>query len=142
MAKVTQAQFLEKFQRGISGGGEAFRQGVANSDDWAANYSSLEAQQRMADGLSAAIAEGRPAAGARDLGTPGWRSRTTEKAGNYTGSAVRAATNIGPHVAQILSAGDAAKAAAAAVTGPKDRATAQAKMIAAMNAIMDSWGRP
>lgn len=142
MARVTSAQFLQKFQQGIQGGGPSFTNGVANSDDWAGNYAAPDAQQRMATGLQEAIAEGRPAAGATRLGTAGWRNKTSEKVSNYTGSASRAAAAIQPHVATILQAGDAAKAAAAAVTGPKDRATAQAKMIAAMNAIMDTWGRP
>lgn len=141
MAKISQAEFLQRFQQGISGAGSKFTQGVANSDDWAGNYASPDAQQRMRDGLAAAIAAGTPAEGARNLGTSGWRTRTTDKAGNYTGSASRAATNIGPHVGQILAAGDAAKAAAAAVTGPKDRNTAAQKMVAAMNAIKDAWGK-
>lgn len=141
MAKVSQSQFLERFSRGISGAGQKFEQGVDNSDDWAGNYSSPDAQQRMAQGLQAAIAEGRPAEGARNLGTSGWRSRTKAKSGNYTGSATRAAANIGPYVGQILAAGDAAKGAAAAVTGPKNRATAKAKASAAIDAIMDAWGK-
>jgi len=142
MAKVTSAQFLQKFQQGISGGGAAFQSGVAQSDDWAGLYAAPDAQARMAAGLQQAIAEGRPAAGATALGTAGWRARTSEKAGNYTGSATRAAAAIQPYVSTILQAGDAAKAAAAAVTGPKDRTTAANKMVAAMNAIKDTWGRP
>lgn len=141
MAKVSQAEFLKRFQQGISGAGAKFQSGVDASDDWAGNYASPDAQQRMRDGLAAAIAEGRPAAGATALGTAGWRSKTKAKSGNYTGSAATAAANITQHVAQILQAGDAMKSAAAAVTGPKDRATAAAKMVAAMNAAKDSWGK-
>lgn len=141
MAKVTQAQFLERYQQGISGGGQKFEQGVDNSDDWAGNYASPDSQQRMRDGLANAIAEGRPAAGARDLGTPGWRTKTKAKVGNYTGSAAAAAANITQHVGQILAAGDAAKAAAQAVTGPKNRDTAKRRAAAAIDAIMDAWGK-
>lgn len=140
MAKVSQAEFLKRYQQGISGAGTKFTAGVDNSDDWAGNYASPDAQQRMVDGLNAAIAEGKPAAGAQALGTTGWRARTKAKVGNYTGSATQAAANITAHVGNILAAGDAAKAAAAAVTGPKNRQTAQAKMIAANNAIMDQYG--
>lgn len=142
MAKVTQAQFLERYQRGIQNAGTKFEQGVDNSDPWAENYASPDAQQRMAQGLQEAIAEGRPAAGAQALGTTGWRSRTKAKSGNYTGSAAAAAAALTPHIPQILQAGDAAKAAAAAVTGPKNRSTAASKMVAAMNAIKDTWGKP
>ena len=142
MAKISQSEFLKRFQQGISGGGSAFTTGVAASDDWAGNYASPDAQQRMRDGLAAAIAEGRPAAGATALGTAGWRSKTAAKVGNYTGSAATAAAEITQHVGQILAAGDAAKAAAQAVTGPKDRNTAKAKQAAALDAIMDAWGRP
>lgn len=141
MAKVSQAEFLKRYQSGISGAGSKFQSGVNNSDDWAGNYASPDAQQRMADGLSAAIAEGRPAAGAQALGTAGWRAKTVAKSGNYTGSAPTAAANITQHVGNILAAGDAAKAAAAAETGPKNRDTAARKMVAAMNAIKDSWGK-
>jgi len=141
VAKVSQSEFLKRYQAGISGGGAKFTQGVQNSDDWAGNYASPEAQQRMVDGLNAAIAEGKPAEGARALGTPGWRAKTAAKSGNYTGSASAAAAAITAHVGNILAAGDAAKAAAQAVTGPKNRATAQAKMIAANNAIMDQYGK-
>lgn len=142
MAKVTQAQFLERYTQGIQGAGTKFEQGVDNSDPWAENYSAPEAQQRMAQGLQEAIAEGRPAAGATALGTGGWRNRTKAKSGNYTGSAQRAASALTPHIPQILAAGDAAKQAAQAVTGPKNRATAASKMVAAMNAIKDTWGKP
>lgn len=141
MAKVSQAEFLKRYQAGISGGGAKFESGVENSDDWAGNYASDDAQQRMADGLSAAIAEGKPAEGARNLGTTGWRNKTKAKSSNYTGSAKDAAANITQHVGNILAAGDAAKAAAQAITGPKNRATAKAKMSAAIDAIMDSWGK-
>ena len=142
MAKVSQTQFLERFQQGIAGAGQKFEQGVDSSDDWAGNYSSHDAQARMRDGLAKAIADGTPAEGARNLGTTGWRSKTKAKAGNYTGSAARAREGIAPHVGTILAAGDAAKAAAQAVTGPKNRSTSQQKMIAAMNAIMDTHGKP
>lgn len=141
MAKVSQAEFLKRYQQGVSGGGAKFSAGVDNSDDWAANYASPDAQQRMADGLAQAIADGRPAQGAQNLGTAGWRNKTKAKSGNYTASAAAAAAAITQHVGQILAAGDAAKAAAQNVTGPKNRATAQAKMIAANNAIMDAWGQ-
>lgn len=141
MAKISQTEFLKRYQQGISGAGAKFTSGVQASDPWAENYASPEAQQRMVDGLNAAIAEGRPAAGAQALGTSGWRAKTAAKVGNYTGSATTAAANITAHVGTILAAGDAAKSAAAAVTGPKDRATAQAKMIAANNAIMDAYGK-
>lgn len=140
MAKVSQSEFIKRYQGGISGGGAKFVSGVENSDDWAGNYSSADAQERMATGLQQAIAEGKPAAGAQALGTTGWRSKTKAKSGNYTASAAAAAAAISQHVGTILAAGDAAKAAAQAVTGPKNRATAQAKMIASMNAIMDTWG--
>lgn len=140
MAKVSQSEFLKRYQAGISGAGAKFTSGVDNSDDWAGNYASPDAQQRMVDGLNKAIADGTPAAGAQALGTSGWRSKTKAKVGNYTGSAAPAAAAITQHVGNILAAGDAAKAAAAAVTGPKNRATAQAKMIAANNAIMDQYG--
>lgn len=142
MAKVTASEFLNRYQQGIQGAGQKYQNGVQNSDDWAGNYASPESQQRMQQGLQEAIAEGRPAAGAQALGTTGWRNATVEKSGNYTGSASRAAGNIQAHVNTILAAGDAAKAAAAAVTGPKDRNTAAAKMVAAMNAIKDQWGKP
>uniref|UniRef100_A0A6H2A0M1 Uncharacterized protein n=2 Tax=viral metagenome TaxID=1070528 RepID=A0A6H2A0M1_9ZZZZ len=141
MAKISQAEFLKRFQSGISGAGQKFEQGVDNSDDWASNYASDAAQARMRDGLAQAIAEGKPAEGARALGTTGWRTKTKAKSGNYTGSASTAAAAIGPHVAQILSAGDAAKAAAAGVTGPKNRSTAKAKSAAAIDAIMSAWGK-
>ena len=141
MAKVSQSEFVKRFQQGISNAGEKYAQGVANSEDWAGRYASPEAQQRMRDGLARAIQEGKPAQGAQNLGTSGWRAKTTAKAGNYTGSAQTAAQNIGPHVGQILAAGDAAKAAAQAVTGPKNRSTAKAKVSAAIDAIMDSWGK-
>lgn len=141
MAKVSQTEFLKRYQQGIAGAGTKFTSGVENSDPWAENYSSPEAQERMRAGLAAAIAEGKPAAGATALGTPGWRNKTKAKSGNYTGSAPAAAAAITAHVPQILAAGDAAKAAAAAVTGPKNRTTAASKMVAAMNAIKDAWGK-
>lgn len=140
MARVSSSEFLKRYQQGIANAGQKFEQGVENSDPWAENYASPEAQQRMAVGLQAAIAEGKPAAGATALGTPGWRAKTKAKSGNYTGSAPTAAAAMSPHVGQILAAGDAAKAAAAAVTGPKNRATAKAKMSAAIDAIMDTHG--
>lgn len=139
---VTAQQFLQRYQNGIAGAGQRFQDGVNASEDWAARYSSADSQQRMATGLQQAINEGRPAAGAQALGTTGWRQRTVARAGNYTGSAQQAATAIQPHVQTIINAGEAARAAANAVTGPKDRTTARNKMIAAMDAIMDAWGRP
>lgn len=139
---VSQADFLKRYQSGISGAGEKYKAGVNTGKPWAENYASPESQERMREGLSAAIAAGKPAAGAQALGTAGYRAKTIEKAGSYTGSAVRATAGITPHVPQIIQAGEQAAAAAAAVTGPKDRATAKAKQAAAMDAIMDAWGKP
>jgi hypothetical protein len=141
MAKVSESEFLEAFERGISTGGEKFKKGVERSKDWEAAYTSPSAQAAMEEGLRRAIAEGKPAAGAREKGTAGWRADTTAKAGNYTGSAKRARSNMAPVASKILAAGDRASAAAAAVTGPKDRATAKAKAAAAIDAIMDEWGK-
>ena len=138
---VTQQQFIDRFKSGISGAGEKYKQGVQTGKPWAENYSSTESQQRMRDGLAKAIDEGRPAAGAQALGTAGYRAKTVEKSGNYTGAAARAAAAITPHVPQILQAGEAARAAAEGETGPKNRDTAARKMVAAMNAIKDAWGK-
>jgi hypothetical protein len=138
---VSQADFLKNYQQGIAGSGEKYKKRVATGKPWAENYSSPEAQAAMRDGLARAIEEGRPAAGAQALGTAGYRAKTIEKAGNYTASAARAAAAITPHIPQIIQAGEASRQAAAAVPGPKNRATAKAKMAAALDAVMDTWGK-
>ena len=139
---VSQADFLKNYEQGIAGAGPKYIDRVRTGEDWEARYSAPESQAAMRDGLTRAIAEGTPVAGARALGTAGYRAKTIEKAPNYTGSASRAAANITPHVPQIIAAGEAAKAAARGVTGPKTRATAKAKQAAALDAIMDAWGKP
>ena len=139
---VSQADFLKSYEQGIVGAGEKYKERVRTGEDWEARYSAPESQAAMRDGLARAIAEGKPVEGARRLGTAGYRAKTIEKAPNYTASAPRAAAAITPHVPQILAAGEAAKAAARAVTGPKTRATAKAKQAAALDAIMDAWHKP
>ena len=139
---VSQAEFLKRYEQGIAGAGEKYKVGVQTGEDWEARYSAPESQTAMREGLARAIAEGKPTEGARRIGTAGYRARTVEKAPNYTGSATRAKDNITAHVPQILAAGEAAKAAARAVTGPKTRATAKAKQAAALDAIMDAWHKP
>lgn len=138
---VSQADFLKAYQQGVANSGEKYKKRVATGKPWAENYSSPEAQTAMREGLAKAIAEGRPAAGAQALGTAGYRARTIEKAGNYTASATRAAANITPHIPQIIQAGEASRAAAEAETGPKNRETAKRKMNAALDAVMDAWGK-
>lgn len=138
---VSQAEFLKRYEQGVAGSGDKYVTGVQTGEDWEARYSAPESQAAMRDGLTRAIAEGTPVDGARRLGTAGYRQKTVDKAGNYTASATRAKDGIAPHVPQILSAGEAAKAAAQAVTGPKNRSTAKAKAAAAIDAIMDAWGK-
>ena len=139
---VSQAEFLKRYEQGIAGAGEKYKVGVQTGEDWEARYSAPESQTAMREGLAAAIAAGTPVEGARRIGTTGYRNVTIAKAPNYTGSATRAKENITAHVPQILAAGEAAKAAARATTGPKTRATAKAKQAAALDAIMDAWGKP
>lgn len=138
---VSQTEFLKRYQSGISGAGPTYKTGVQTGKPWAENYSSPESQAAMQAGLAKAIAEGTPVAGAQALGTAGYRARTVEKAGNYTGSAARATSAITPHVPQIIAAGENSRAAAAAITGPKNRETAKAKMAASLDAVMDTWGK-
>lgn len=138
---ISAAEFQKRYQQGVQGAGEKYKTGVTTGKPWAERYASPDSQERMRQGLANAIAEGTPAAGATALGTAGYRAKTVEKSGNYTGSATRASQAIAPHIPQILQAAEAGRAAADAITGPKDRATAKAKMEANMDAIMTAWGK-
>lgn len=87
------AEALQRWQSGVSGAGARYTQGVQNSNDWAGAYTAQV--QTMASNFQQAVAEGRPQQGAQNLGTAGWRSATTAKAGNWTTgvSTPRAAQN-------------------------------------------------
>lgn len=137
---ISSSEFLNRYKSGISGAGKKYTDGIDAGDSWEAGYTDPQAQANMQAGLAKAIAEGKPVEGARRIGDSGFKARAKAKVSNYTGSSERAATNINEHVSRILSAGERARAAAKAVPGPKNRATAQAKMIASNNAICDEWG--
>lgn len=138
---ISTTEFLKRFETGITNAGEKYTSGIDSGKSWEAGYTDPSAQANMEAGLRKAIAEGRPVEGARKIGDAGFKAAAKSKVGNYTGAARRAAQNIAPYAPKILAAADAARAAAANVTGPKNRQTAKNKMMAAIDAIMDTWGK-
>ena len=139
--KVTVEEYLDRLERGIETGGARFGLGVERSEDWEANYSDPEAQERMVTNLREAIKEGKPVKGAKKLGTAGWRAITAEKAGAYTASAKRARANAARKAEVVIAAGEAAKAAAAAVTGFTGRDLVREKLMAAYDARKEVWDK-
>lgn len=139
--KVTVEEYLDRLETGIETGGARFGLGVERSEDWEANYSDPEAQERMVTNLREAIEAGKPVKGAKKLGTAGWRAITAEKVGAYTASAKRARTNAAKKAAIVIEAGEAARAAAAAVTGFTGRDLVRERLMAAYDARKEVWDR-
>lgn len=81
----TAAQSRERYQKGVSGAGTAYTQGIQNSGDWAEG--ALQAAQRRNQGLLDAINDGRIDQGITNRGTQGWRAAALAKGPqNYTQS--------------------------------------------------------
>lgn len=81
----TAAQAADRYQKGVSGAGTAYTQGVQNSGDW--EQGAIAAAARRNQGLMDAISSGSIDAGITRKGTAGWRQATLAKGPqNYTQS--------------------------------------------------------
>ncbi|MBV6438299.1 MAG: hypothetical protein AELANPGJ_03600 [Anaerolineae bacterium] len=88
MAKTAQ-QIVQKYERGMQGAGENYRQGIQNpSRDWAQGLQN--SKQKMITGFQQAMSDGKFDAGVQRTGTAGWKQKTLDKAGNYSGAVQRA----------------------------------------------------
>lgn len=74
-------QWVTNWQAGVGRSGQKYTQGIANSGDWAGQFTAAES--RMIAGLQQAMADGRITRGVQRLGTNGWRTITQAKSGNW-----------------------------------------------------------
>lgn len=132
-------QVMNRYQRGMTGAGTAYREGVQNTDNsWAGNY--IEAAPRMVEGIQRAVAENRPQNAVRALGDSGWREKTLAKADRFTASTTIAVANYGGVVDKVIAAGEAARRAAREIDGTTLEGRI-AKVEAAVRATMRHWGK-
>lgn len=140
MAKSVQ-QVVQKYQSRVAGAGSEYAAGVNNPKrDWLTAYAN--AQNRMAAGLQAAIAAGKPLKKAQASGgTQNWQTKAAQKgARNYASSATDAANGYSQVADKILAAGDAARAAASAMPDTTIEQRLQ-RALAAMKATSQYWNK-
>jgi hypothetical protein len=138
MAQKTPEQITSKFQAGIQAAGQAYAQGVQNpSRPWAS--ATVAGQARWQAGIQQAIAQGSFARGVQKAGDAKWQQAASGKgARNFTAAAPDAAAAYAQKAQQIISAGQAARAAANAMPSDSQEARLQ-RAVASMRAISAYW---
>lgn len=140
MARKTPDMVVEKFRRRIAAAGPDYRYGIENPiRPWVEGYAA--SAERMKQELQKALAEGRHLKGAREKGQSRWEQKVRQVgADRYTAAAPIAAENYAKAASDIMSAAEAARAAAAKLPNVtlEDRLN---RAVAAMRAISDYWKR-
>ena len=132
---------LQKYQNRVASAGPDYTAGVNNPRrDWLAAYGASQA--RMAAGLQAAIASGKPLKRAQAKGgTAHWQANAAKKgATNYANAAPTAAEGYANVVDKVLAAGEAARTASNNMPNTTYEQRKQ-RMIAAVDAIHSAWGK-
>lgn len=138
MANKTPEQLVEKYQRGVQGAGQDYANGVANpSRPWDA--ATIASASRWRNSLQEAMTNGSFQKGVQKAGNARWQQRATQiGAQRYASSASEAAQAYQAKAAQIVAAGNAARAAANAMPNDTLEARLQ-RMVSSARAISNFW---
>lgn len=138
MAQKTPEQIADKYQRGVSAGAQDYAAGVQNpTKSWAS--ATAAAQRRWANGVQAAMQNGSFARGVQAAGDAKWQQRAASiGAQRYAAAAPDAAAAYAQKAAQIVAAGNAARAAANQISGDTQEARIQ-RAVNSMRATSDYW---
>lgn len=141
MAKDPQA-VLQAYQSGVSGGSGKYTAGVrAAATDWEQQAKSDASEQRYAAGVQRAATQKTRQKALQNVSGAQWAAAAADVgASQYAASASRAATNYNAQLSDILTAGDAAKAAARSIAGATMADRLQ-RSVAAATAVHRHWAR-
>jgi len=141
MAKDAQA-VVEKYARGLSGAAENYRVGVTSPKaPWKESAQSENAEKRYNAGVTRAAANKSRQKAVQKLTEADWRDPALNVgASALAASATKASEKYAKKVSTILSAGDAARNAAAQIPGTTIQERLQ-RAVAAGTAIHRAWAR-
>jgi len=141
MAKDQQA-VLDKFKRGLAGAAQSYRDGIANPKrPWKESTQSEAAEARYSAGVQKAISNKSRQKGVARVSEGDWKEAATNVgAPALAASATRAGDNYAKVVGKVLAAGEAARAAAAQITGATLQERLQRSTVAAI-AVHRAWAR-
>jgi hypothetical protein len=136
------AAVLAAFRQGVSTGGTKYQTGVKSAGtDWEQNAKSDASEAAYAAGVQNAISQKSRQKGLANVTGAQWANTAADiGARNYTGAAERAAQNYAVQLPNVLTAGDAAKAAARALPGATIAERLQ-RGPAAAAAVHRTWAR-
>lgn len=133
----TAQQATDNYVSGVSAAGEKYKQGVQRvTQSPGAAASTPQAMQNYLQGVQQSVASGKRA---RSLGYSlgDWQQAVLNYgASNYAGSTAKGGPKFNRKASKMQPAWQAASDAAAAVAGPKGKATALAKISAAMDVMI------